>query len=223
MDFGYAHKNTLKGERNSPTAQFNGAVFSKEVEDLLQSAAIREIPVSDRETLTFLSTLLSALKPSEILEIGTAVGVSAAVMLSVCGDAHITTIEKNEKFYSEACENFKKFGITQHVSAILGDAAEVLPTLSEQFDFIFLDSAKVQYVKYIPQLKRLLKCGGTLLADDVLLFGYITGENETPKKRKMLVEHVKEYLSAVISDPCFRTTVINAGNGLAMSVKIKNI
>ena len=220
MDYNYAHKDTLEGERQTPTAQFNNVRLSEEIEKIRMSACSREIPVSDSETLTFLTTLLTALQPKKILEIGTAVGVSAATMLSVCGSAHITTIEKNESFYAEAQENFKILGKTQHVSVILGDAAEILPTLSGQFDFIFLDGPKVQYVRYLPELIRLLRRGGTLLADDVLLFGYVTGEEEVPKKRKMLVQHVKEYISAVTTDQNLRTTVLNIGNGLAMSVKI---
>lgn len=219
MEYGYAHFDTAAGERPTPTAQFNKARFGEELESILRSASEREIPVSDRETLTFLAALLSALKPKKILEIGTAVGASAAAMLSVCENAHITTVEKNEKFYAEALENFKKLGKTQHVSAILGDAAEVLPTLEGEYDFIFLDGAKVQYVKYIPDLKQLLKKGGTLLADDVLLFGYVSGERETPPKRRMLVKHIKEYIEAVTRDPELYTVVINTGNGLAMSVK----
>lgn len=219
MEFEYAHKDTSEGERETSTAQFNKTTFSEELELALKSANLREIPVSDRETLNFLTTLLSALRPTEILEIGTAVGISAAVMLSACPNAHITTIEKNEKFYAETLENLKKLDKIQRVTAIYGDAADILPTLENAYEFIFLDGAKAQYVKYLPQLKRLLKPGGTLLADDVLLFGYITGEKEIPKKRKMLVEHIKEYIFEVSNDSDFQTTVINLGNGLAMSVK----
>ena len=58
-----------------------------------------------------------------------------------------------------------------------------------------------------------------LLADDVLLFGYITGEEEVPKKRKMLVEHIKEYLFSVTCDEALCTTVLDIGNGLALSTK----
>ncbi len=78
----------------------------------------------------------------------------------------------------------------------------------------------MQYVKYLPTLKKLLKKGGALFADDVLLFGYVTGEEEVPKKRKMLVEHIKEYISAVTDDCELQTTVVNIGNGVALSVKI---
>lgn len=218
-DFNYAHKDTSEGERQTPTAQFNNVALPEEVEKLRLSACAREIPVSDRETLTFLTTLLSALQSKKILEIGTAVGVSAAAMLSVCKGAHITTVEKNGQFYAEAQKNFEKLNMSSQITQILGDAGEVLKKLSEPFDFIFLDSAKVQYVKYLPDLKRLLNANGVLLADDVLLFGYVTGEVPVPPKRKMLIEHVKEYISAVTADGELNTTIINIGNGLAMSVK----
>lgn len=219
MEFSYAHKNTSEPEKQSPTAQFNGGVFGEELEEIISSANLREIPVSDRETLAFLTALLTALRPVKILELGTAVGVSAAAMLSACKSASITTVEKDKNFVAEARQNFKKLNISRQITLIEGDAGEVIEGLSEQFDFIFLDSAKAQYIKYLPRLKGLLKSGGTLLADDVLLYGYVTGEEQTPKKRKMLVEHIKEYIRAVTSDPDLNTVIINLGNGLAMSVK----
>lgn len=219
MNFDYAHKDTSEGERPTSTAQFNNIILADEVERLRVNACSREIPVSDRETLTFLITLLSALQPQKILEIGTAVGVSAAAMLSVCKNAHITTIEKSGQFFLEAQKNFKELNIYPQITQILGDAVEELKTLEGQFDFIFLDSAKVQYIKYLPYLKRLLKPRGVLLADDILLFGYVTGEVPVPPKRRMLAEHIKEYIKAVTSDNELTTTIINLGNGLAMSVK----
>lgn len=219
MDFSYAHRDTSQPEKQSPTAQFNRAEFGAALEEIISSANLREIPVSDRETLTFLTVLLSALQPKNILELGTAVGVSAAAMLSACKDAHITTVEKDKNFAAEALSNFKKLNILPQITLIEGDAGEVLGTLEGPFDFVFLDSAKAQYVKYLPQLARVIKKGGVLLADDVLLYGYVTGEAQTPKKRQMLVEHIKEYIAAVTSGTDFKTTVINAGNGLALSVK----
>jgi len=219
-EFNYAHKNTEGGERITPTAPFNKPQISKEIEAMRQKAFRAEIPVSDDETLNFLRTLVIALKPEKILELGTAVGVSGAVMLENCRRAHLTTVERDEAFYNAAVENFKNLNLSDRVAAVYGDAGEVIETLPENgFDFIFLDCAKVQYVKYLPRLKKLLKTGGVLLADDVLLFGYVTGEVEVPKKRKMLVEHIKEYLNAVTHDEELCTTVLNLGNGLAMSVK----
>lgn len=219
-EFDYAHKNTEKGERATKTAPFNKPQIGEEIQVLRQNAFKAEIPVSDDETLCFLQTFLSTIKPQNILELGTAVGVSGAVMLKTCTAAHLTTVERDEKFYKAAVENFKSLDLADRVTAILGDAGEVIEGLPENaFDFIFLDSAKVQYIKYLPRLKKLLKSGGVLVADDVLLFGYITGEEEVPKKRKMLVEHIKEYLTAVTNDKELYTTVLDAGNGIAISVK----
>lgn len=220
MTFDYAHKNTSAGERQTPTAQFNSAALTDGLEKIFSDAAAREIPVSNRETLTFLSTVTAALRPAEILELGTAVGLSAAVMHYAFPEARVTTIEKDLNFYNESLNNFKNLNISQHITPVLGDAAQEIAKLEEgRFGLIFMDCAKVQYIKFLPLLKRILKRGGVLLADDVLLFGYVSGEVPVPPKRKMLARHVLEYVQAVTHDEELITTVLDVGNGVAMSVK----
>ena len=206
--FSYAHKNTGEAERVTPTAQFNTPRISVKIQELREAAFKLEIPVADDETLCFLSTLVTALQPEKILELGTEVGVSGATMLEICPNAH-----------NSAARNFKDLGFDGRVNLILGDAGQEIEKLDGCFDLIFMDCAKVQYIKYLPRLKRLLKPGGTLLADDVLLFGYVTGEAEVPKKRRMLVEHIREYIDAVTHDCELKTTILDVGNGIAMSVK----
>lgn len=216
--FDYAHKDTSGGERQTPTAKFNIPALDEDLKALRESAFKREIPTSDDETLCVLLTLVKAIKPLEILELGTATGISGIAMLKACPEAKLTTIEKNEEFFNEAIKNFKDAGVESRVNAIFGDAGEEISKLEKPFDLIFLDCAKVQYIKYLPVLKGLLKDGGTLIADDILLFGYITGEAEVPKKRKMLVEHIKEYIATIKADKDFTTSILNVGNGLAVSV-----
>lgn len=219
-NFNYAHNDTSSGERKTPTAIFNIPSVSDKVRALRADAFSRRIPVADDETLNFLITLLSAVRPKNILELGTAVGVSGAVMLGVCPEARLTTIERDEIFYAEARANFSALKMDERVTAVCGDAGEVLETLGGEFDFIFLDCAKAQYIKYLPRLKKLLKKGGVLLADDVLLYGWITGEEEVPKKRKMLARRVKEFVDAVTNDKELTTTILNTGDGLSLSVKL---
>ena len=217
--FDYAHKDTSGGERQTPTAKLNIPALDDGIKQLRKSAFEREIPTSDDETLCVLLTLVKAIKPKSILELGTATGISGLSMLKACPGAKLVTVEKSGEFFKEAVQNFKNFGVEDRVTAISGDAGEeILKLEKNSFDLIFLDCAKVQYVKYLPRLKELLKDGGTLIADDILLFGYITGEAEVPKKRKMLVEHIKEYISAVQADKDFTTSILNVGNGLAVSV-----
>ena len=220
MEFSYAHKNTENGERTTRTAQFNKPRISEEIQKIRELAFANEIPVSNGETLNFLVTVLSAVKPKNILELGTAVGVSGAVILQTCPAAKLTTVERDKGFYESAAHNFNALGLADRVTSVLGDAGEVIGNLKEEYDFIFLDCAKVQYIKYLPRLKELLKKGGVLVADDVLLFGYVTGEEEVPKKRKMLVEHIKEYVQAATHDNELQTTVFDIGDGVALRVKL---
>ena len=215
----YAHFNTSGGERKTSTAGFNRPHVSKQLQSLRESAFERSIPTADDETLQFLLTFLRALQPKNILELGTATGISGIAMLDICPGAHLTTIEKSEQFFEEAEKNFKCFGIDMRVNAILGDAGEVIDMLPGTYDFILMDCAKVQYIKYLPRLKKLLAPGGVLLADDILLFGWITGETEVPPKRKMLARHICEYVQAVTNDEELSTTILDVGDGLALSVK----
>ena len=215
----YAHYDTSKGERQTATAKFNRPDIPAELQRLREGAFKRSIPTADDETLQFLITQIAALRPKNILELGTATGISGIAMLLTCTEAHLTTIEKNEEFFNEARENFKCTGVDMRVDAICGDAGEVIHMLPGTYDFIFMDCAKVQYVKYLPTLKNLLARGGVLLADDILLFGWLTGEADVPQKRKMLARHIAEYVQAVTNDGELSTTIINIGDGLAFSVK----
>lgn len=188
---------------------------------LRKSALEREIPVTDDETLNFLLTLLTAVKPKKILEIGTAVGLSAAAMLFVLPEARVTTIEVDEERYTEAKRNLSELSLSDRCLCYLGDAGDIINMMDDNsFDFIFLDGPKAQYVNYLFDLKRLLRRGGIIFADDVLLFGWVDGSAEMPYKRHSIVAKIKEYLEKVTSDNELMTSVINIGDGVALSVKL---
>lgn len=220
-DFSYPHFATKTGERTTATSKFNKPKIPESFRKIRERAFEREIPVSSDETLCLLTTMVKALNPKRILEIGTAVGVSGAAMLLSSSEAKLVTVEKNEDFFKEASENFSALGLDDRVELILGDGGEVINGLSNQFDLIFLDSAKAQYFKYLDRLIELVRLGGVILADDVLLFGYVSGEVEVPKKRKMLVQHIREYIDLATNSPNLMTTVLDIGDGVAMSVRIK--
>ena len=183
-----------------------------------EQALARGIPVADDETLQFLLLSLKMAKPLRILEIGTAVGLSGVAMLQACPQAKLTTIELEEERYLEAKENFQAFGVNERVTAYLGDAGEILSMMDGEFDFVFLDGPKAQYEKYLFDIKRLLKKGGTLFSDDVLLYGWVSGEEPTPQKRRSIVEKIRGYLDVLTADKDFITSVLNVGDGVALSV-----
>ena len=181
-------------------------------------ALSRGIPVADDETLNFLLLTLAATRPKRILEIGTAVGLSSVAMLLACPSARLTTMELEEERYTEAKENFADFGVSDRVNAYLGDAGEILAMMDGEYDFVFLDGPKAQYEKYLFDLKRLMKKGALLFADDVLLYGWVSGEEPTPQKRHSIVDKIRSYLETVTKDPEFITSVLNVGDGVALSV-----
>ena len=192
--------------------------IDEKISALRKNALERGIPVADDETLQFLLLTLSAVKPKNILEIGTAVGLSGVAMLSTLPSARLTTIELEEERYLEAKENFHSFGFENRVNAYLGDAGEILAMMNGAFDFVFLDGPKAQYEKYLFDLKRLMKKGALLFADDVLLYGWVSGEEPTPQKRHSIVDKLRSYLETITMDEDFITSVLNVGDGVALSV-----
>ena len=189
---------------------------------LRTDALARGIPVTDEETLNYLLLMLSASRPRRILEIGTAVGLSAAAMLLRCPAAHVTTIELEEERYLEAKQNFERFGISSRVTCYLGDAGEILSMMDGRFDFVFLDGPKAQYEKYLFDLKRLMPTGGVLFADDVLLYGWVSGEQPAPQKRHSIVDKLRGYLANISAGEDFITSVLDVGDGVAVSVVTKD-
>ena len=183
-----------------------------------EDALSRGIPVADNETLQFLLVTLAMKKPLSILEIGSAVGLSGVAMLQACPHARLTTMELEEERYLEAKENFASFGVADRVNAYLGDAGEILAMMDGRYDFVFLDGPKAQYEKYLFDLKRLMKENAVLVADDVLLYGWVSGEEPTPQTRHSIVDKIRSYLHTITNDKDFTTSVVNVGDGVALSV-----
>lgn len=176
-------------------------------------------PTAADDTLAYILQTAETIRPDRILEIGCAEGLTSCAMLLSCG-ARLTAIELDGARAAKAREHFRLFGLEERVTLHEGDAGEILTMLEGEYGLIFLDGPKVQYLRYLPDCKRLLKRGGVLLSDDVLLYGWVSGETEPPKKRRMLVEHIREYLRALQDDPELRTEILPLGEGLAVSVKL---
>lgn len=223
MDFSYPHNDTSRPERPSRTAGLNKLNVSEEVRKIRESAFARGIPVSSDETLQFICLQAAAAGAANILEVGAAIGASGAALLQCCPSARLTAIEKDGHFAAEAQANFDRLGLGDRVRLIEGDAADILGGLEGGYDFVFLDAAKVQYVKWLPRIRQLLAPGGLLVADDVLLYGWVNGEEQVPKKRRMLVQHIREYLEAVLSDGGLTSYVADIGDGLCISLKKRDV
>lgn len=177
------------------------------------------IPTILDESLSELLLMVAIKNPENILELGTATGCSGTAMLLTQKTAKLTTIEKFDKSMDEAVKNFKKFGVMDRVTAILGDSYETALTLTGEYDFIFLDCNKASYTRLLPVLKNLLKKGGVLFTDNVLFRGYVSGEVKTPKVYNSLARKIREFDEILASDTDLITCFFDVGDGIAVSYK----
>lgn len=181
------------------------------------------VPIIRQETQSLLKVLISMKSPERILEVGTAVGFSAILMAEYSGNnTNITTIEKFEKRIPIARSNFKRAGMENRITLLEGDALEVLKTLDTEYEFIFMDAAKGQYINFLPEVKRLLKAGGVLVSDNVLQDGDIIQSRYAVTRRNRTIHgRMREYLYELTHDADLQTTILPIGDGVTISIKLK--
>ena len=181
------------------------------------------VPIIRKEMQSFLKLLLAMQKPKRILEVGTAVGFSAILMAEYNPfPCEIVTIENYDKRIPIARENFVRAGKENQISLIEGDATEVLKTLEEPFDMIFMDAAKGQYINFMPDILRLLKKDGVLVSDNVLQDGDIIESHFVVTRRNRTIhKRMREYLYELTHRDDLVTAVLPIGDGITVSSKVK--
>lgn len=179
------------------------------------------VPIIRKETAAFLKTMVAAVKPMRILEVGTAVGYSALLMAQAMPEgAHITTIEKYEPRIPLAREHFKLAGMEGRITLIEGDAGDVLDNLSGTFDFIFMDAAKGQYIHWLPRILSLMEPGSVLFSDNVLQDGNIVESRFAVERRDRTIHsRMREYLFTLKHMEELETSIIPIGDGVTLSVR----
>lgn len=196
-----------------------------ELLDTIEKKAIEDgVPIIRSETADLLRSLTAALRPENILEIGTAVGYSALQMCQVMPEnCHITTIEKYEKRIPEAKENFRKAGEESRITFLEGDADMWLKELKgKQFDLVFMDAAKGQYLNWLPLLLDLMPVGAVLISDNVLQDGDVVQSRFAVQRRNRTIHsRMREYLYELKHMEEFETAVIPIGDGVTISTRIR--
>lgn len=193
------------------------------LDEIEREALDSMVPVIRKEMQGFLKLLLAMKRPERILEVGTAVGFSALLMAEYTpGQCEIVTIENYEKRIPIAQENFRRAGREKQITLLEGEATEILKTLEEPFDFIFMDAAKGQYIKFLPDVLRLLKTGGTLVSDNVLQDGDILESHfVVPRRNRTIHRRMREYLYELTHRSDLVTAVLPVGDGITVSEKVK--
>ncbi len=195
---------------------------SELLEKIEREALEANVPVIRREVQSLIKTLLAIKRPGRILEVGTAVGFSALLMCEYGPEkVHVTTIEKYEKRIPVAKENFRRAGRESQITLLEGDASDWLKELSGSFDFVFMDAAKGQYPVFLPDILRLLPPGGILLSDNILQEGELLESRFAVERRNRTIHsRMRQYLYEITHHARLETSVLSAGDGVALSVKL---
>lgn len=196
---------------------------NSEVLTKIEQCAIKDnVPIIRKEMESFLRVMLTISKPLNILELGCAIGYSAILMSEYLPEGgHITTIENYDKRIVEAKANIEMAGLSSKITLLEGDAMEVMKDLeSENYDFVFMDAAKAQYINFLPEVMRLMKPGAILIADNVLQDGdIIESRYGVIRRNRTIHSRMREYMYEVKHMEELETTIVPIGDGITMSVK----
>lgn len=179
------------------------------------------VPIIRTQMQSLIKFLLVMQKPMSILEVGCAIGFSALLMSEYApAGCKITTIEKYEKRIPIAKENFRRGGREENITLLEGDAVDILKELTGTYDLIFMDAAKGQYIRFLPDLLRLMPAGGILLSDNVLQDGdIIESRFAVTRRNRTIHSRMREYLYEIKHHPELETVILPVGDGVTISVK----
>ena len=194
---------------------------SKELDELEKYSIETNVPIIRKEMQSLIKFLLAIKSPKSVLEVGTAIGFSAVLMAeNLPKDSAITTIEKYEKRIPIAKENFVKFGVSDRVTLLEGDATDILKELKGPYDFIFMDAAKGQYINFLPDILRLLSKDGILLTDNVMQEGDILESKYVVERRnRTIYKRMREYLYELTHNDMLTTVILPIGDGVTISTR----
>lgn len=189
--------------------------------DKIKEKALNEhIPIIMDDTLDVIGKYLEKEKPKRILEIGTAVGYSAICFSKFLDkDGVIDTIERDVERIKEAKINIKNMNLEKVINIYEGDAIEILPTLDEKYDVVFIDAAKGKYPFFLKEALRMINKNGIIFADNILYKGYVMSDYNKHKQRTA-VRNLREYIKEISENPNLETEILEVGDGLAIS-KVK--
>lgn len=194
------------------------------LESIKKEALENHVPIVEDEPLNLIKTIMKIKRPNKVLEIGTAVGYSAINFSKYLygENAKIKTIEIKEEMYNKANQNISDMDLNDKIEVILADAGEYLKTIpdEEQYDMVFIDAAKGQYLVYLEEAIRLTKIGGIIIADNMLYRGR-TLSDYNEHKHRTATNRLREYLTIMNEDERIDSTLIKIGDGLAISIVVK--
>jgi len=183
------------------------SIYAEEVLREIEKMTEKEfLPIVGPRKGQVLAEFIHKIKPKRVLEIGTLIGYSAILMAKELeGEAHLTTIEIHADEAEKARENIKRAEVRATIDVIVGDAIKVVPKLKDEFDMVFIDAEKSEYIDYLRLVEDKLHKGSVIVADNAGIFAH----------------EMRDYLDYVRNSGKYRSRYLPVGeDGLEVSVKL---
>lgn len=165
----------------------------------------------------FLAMLSQMIQPTYILEIGTYTGYSALCLAEgLQENGKIITIDVNEELEEFTRNFFEASSLNNKIEYIIADAKEIIPNLEQEFDIVFIDADKKNYLNYYNLVFDKVKKGGYIISDNVLWSGKVADEKCNDKD----TVNLREFNKLMLEDPRTENILLPIRDGLMLSRKI---
>lgn len=187
--------------------------------ELETDAINRNIPIMQREGLEFMINIFKANNCHNCLEIGSAIGYSAMMLVSNISDFKVETIELNDERYLEALKNISDNGLDRQIIIHHGDALdfELDNLVLKKYDCLFIDAAKAQYQKFFERYMPLITDNGICIVDNLDFHGMIFDiEKIKNRNTKQLVKKIKRFKDWIFNNEQYDVEYHQVGDGICV-------
>lgn len=190
---------------------------SKYLLEMEQYAKVHDVPIIEKDGLAIVVNIVKDNNVKTLFEVGTAIGYSSS-QIHLQTSALVTSIERDEKMYSEAVKNIDRLNLSNSVTLINDDALTFDDSSLGMFDCLYIDGAKSQYLKFLNKYISHLKPGGVVIFDNLLFHGYVFSETVNRKSRnlKQLVRKLETFIKTMENSEEYTFKLIHEGDGIGV-------
>ena len=189
--------------------------------DMERFAEEHSVPIVHWETGRFLATLVRAMRPQVVLEVGTAIGYSTLHMAEALdGGGKIVTIERDAERVRQASDYLERAGVADRVEIVEADAMEAIERLDGPFDLIFLDATKTEYPRYFEMAEPKASQQAVLVVDNLLMSGDVALEDDAEANWSAAnLATARGFNREIVSSERWLGVVLPVGDGIAFATR----
>ncbi len=189
------------------------------IREMEMYAEEHHVPIMQKEGIEFFQKLVKENQIKTILELGTAIGYSAIQLARLDDQIHVVTIERDEERYQKAVENVARSGLQDRITLIFGDILEV--EVEGNFDCIFIDAAKAQYVRFFERFEHQLNLRGIIVSDNLKFHGLVESDEPIQSRNlRQLIKKLRGFIDYLKQRSDYVSEFYDCGDGVAVSRRV---